>query len=168
LERNRYDRGVLSIKSTDFRVGEMNWGSRPLSEESPTYTEIREVCQASANEGYFCHDEMFIFALELINRVPGIITALRDRFPILFVDEAQDNSEDQSAILHHIFMSGECSVLRQRFGDENQAIFDSNHSEEAFTDKFPSSTIRIELPNSHRFGQTIATFANAFEVVPCR
>src|SRR5262249_32016152 len=110
----------------------------------------------------------FIFALELINRVPGIITALRDRFPILFVDEAQDNSEDQSAILHRIFMSGECSVLRQRFGDENQAIFDSNHSEEAFTDKFPSSTIRIELPNSHRFGQTIATFANAFEVVPCR
>jgi DNA helicase-2/ATP-dependent DNA helicase PcrA len=162
LDRNNYGPALLSIKSPDFGVGEM----RRCRRHTPTYTEIREVCRASIEAGYFCHDEMFTFAAEMIGQLPSVVGVLRNRFPLLFVDEAQDNSEEQSAILHRIFMDGAGSVLRQRFGDENQAIFDSMHSEEAYTDKFPFAPIRMELPNSHRFGQRIASLTGTLEVAP--
>jgi hypothetical protein len=110
---------------------------------------------------------MFTFAVELIDRVPDVVSIVRDRFPLLFMDEAQDNSEDQSKILQRIFMGGEGAVLRQRFGDENQAIFDSMHSQEAaHTDKFPCAAIIMELPNSHRFGQKIASLADPLGLTP--
>jgi ATP-dependent exoDNAse (exonuclease V) beta subunit len=37
-----------------------------------------------------------------MDKVPGVVQVIRDRFPLLFIDEAQDNSEDQSAILARI------------------------------------------------------------------
>jgi hypothetical protein len=166
LERNNYGPSLLSIKSLDFGVGEVRRGKGSLSRASATYTNIREACKASISKGDFCHDEMFIFARELIDQMPGIIAVLRDRFPLLFVDEAQDNSDDQSAILNRIFMDGNGAVVRQRFGDENQAIFDSMYSEEAHTDKFPDLTIRTDLPNSHRFGQRIASLADPLGLAP--
>ena len=70
----------------------------------------------------FCYDEMFMWAGELLRTVSGIVDVLRSRFPILLIDEAQDNSKEQSAILSRIFMEGDNAVIRQRFGDANQAI----------------------------------------------
>ena len=63
-------------------------------------------------------------------------------------------------------MDGNGAVIRQRFGDGNQAIFDSMGTKAATTDKFPDGTMKKDLPNSHRFGQKIADLADPLGLVP--
>lgn len=166
LEQNHHSHSVLSVRTPDFGVGQVRWAKRGvLGMDTPTYGHIQEACRRSAIDGYFCYDEMFMWAGELIDTTPVIIDVLRDRFPILLIDEAQDNSKEQSAILSRIFIEGDNAVIRQRFGDANQAIFDFQGAEEATTDKFPGAS-KMELPNSYRFGQTIADMADPLGLEP--
>ncbi len=167
MRTNGYAPSLLSIKSSDFNVGEVRWGRTrsTISTSTPTYMAIRDVCQRSTAEGYFCYDEMFVWANDLIEKLPSIVCVIRDRFPLLFIDEAQDNSEEQSSILHHVFMEGGIAVIRQRFGDENQAIFDFVGAKEAANHKFPEGSIK-SLPNSHRFGKNTARLADPLGTCP--
>lgn len=161
LQRRRQDRSALAIKSTDFDVE-----LKGIGPDTPTCRECKDACRRSAEEGYFCYDEMFIWAQDLLERFPGVVAAMRSRFPVLFIDEAQDNSEEQSSILYRIFMDGEGTPVRQRLGDLNQGVFDSPEASEASTDRFPDEAIKQDLPNSHRFGQTIAKLADPLGLVP--
>lgn len=164
LEQNHHGPSVLSVKTPDFGIGQVRWGKGgQLGMNTPTYGCIQEACRHSAVDGYFCYDEMFMWAGELIDATPMVIDALRNRFPLLFIDEAQDNSKEQSAMLSRIFIEGDNAVIRQRFGDANQAIFDFQGAEEAATDKFPDAS-KMELQNSYRFGQTIANMADPLGV----
>lgn len=160
LEKNHHSSSVLTIRSPDFSVGDIRWGrSGQLGHAKPTYQSIQDVCRNSVQEGYFCYDEMFMWAEDIMDKTPEIIGVLRQRFPLLFIDEAQDNSEAQSSMLYRIFMEGNSDVIRQRFGDPNQAIFNFVGAKEAETDVFPNGTI-MDLPNSHRFGQKTADLAD--------
>lgn len=166
LQQNHHGHSVLSVRTPDFGVGQVRWGKGgELGMDTPTYGHIQEACRRSAIDGYFCYDEMFMWAGELIGTVSGVVDILRNRFPILLIDEAQDNSKEQSAILGQIFMEGDNAVIRQRFGDANQAIFEFLGAEEAVTDKFPGAS-KMELPNSYRFGQTIADMADPLGLDP--
>ncbi len=168
LERNKHTEQVLRVTAKDFSVGDVRWGKGgTLGTDSPTYQEIQCACQESCEEGYFCYGEMFLWAAELLDRVPQIRTALRGRFPLLFIDEVQDTSEQQSALLFRLFMDGGNPVTRQRFGDSNQAIYQySNQTEGALTDPFPDPNLVRNIPNSYRFGQQIADLANPLGVIP--
>jgi DNA helicase II / ATP-dependent DNA helicase PcrA len=170
LETNYHSPALLSAKGPDFGVGEIRWGKNgAIGPETPTYSAVRKVCRESAAEGYFCYDEMFMWAHDLMNRVPSVIAIIRDRFPLLLLDEAQDTKEEQAHILHRIFIEGAAPVTSQRFGDGNQAIFDSTENKAAAAADlvFPRADIQRDLPTSHRFGQTIANFANPFGFAPC-
>lgn len=166
LEKNHITSSLLEVKFPDFCLGEVRWGKGILSTETPTYCAIQNVCKLTTTEGYFCYNEMFMWAGELMDKMPGVVQMIRNRFPLLFIDEAQDNSEDQSVILHRIFMDGGGEVIRQRFGDENQAIFDFMEAKEATTYKFPIDSMKQDLPNSHRFGQKIANLADSLGIIP--
>ena len=69
------------------------------------------------------------------------------------MDEAQDTSELQGSLLDKVFSFSACDI-RQRFGDSNQAIYDSGQ-QVATTDPFPAIGYK-SLPNSQRFGANIA------------
>jgi hypothetical protein len=167
LERNKHDSRSLLITSSGFDLKQLSWGRGNFGASTATYTEMQDVCQRSVSEGYHCYEEMFVWAQDLLDKVPGVVQALRERFPLLFIDEAQDNSEAQAAILHRIFMSGDQAVVRQRFGDSNQAIYDFFGGTAATTDAFPGGGVaKQDLPNSHRFGQTIADLADPLGLVP--
>jgi len=161
LEKKGYSPTVLSIKSPDFSVGQIRWGKGSLGKNTQTYTNIQSACLLTTKQGYFCYEEMFMWASELISECPEIIKVIRNRFPMLFIDETQDNSESQSQILNAIFQAGENPVIRQRFGDENQAIYDFMGAEEASTDKFPIEGVKREIPNSHRFCEYIARLSES-------
>ena len=166
LESVHQDRSILSVKSPDLSLGDVHWRKGvSLGRNTETYKNMQAACQRSTASGCFCYEEMFVWARDLLDHVPWLTCAIRARFPLLFVDEAQDNSEEQSAILYRIFMEGRDPVIRQRFGDGNQAIFDSIVESEASTDRFPSGSI-MDLPNSHRFGQKIADLADPLGIVP--
>ena len=165
LERNHIEPFDLCLSSSEFAVSKKS-GKSPCGENTPTYKDLVKSLKATAEEGYHCYDDLFLWANNLIETFPEIVEIIRMRFPIVFVDEAQDNSESQSAILHRLFEPSQASVIRQRFGDPNQAIFDALQLGEATTDKFPNDSLKKDIPNSHRFGQTLANFADPLGLTP--
>lgn len=160
---------ILRIKNTDFGLGEIRWGKGTLGVTTPTYQELQRACKETIGEGLFCHDEMFVWADDLIHKVPDTIRIIRHRFPFLFIDEVQDNSNAQSNLLYYTFMEGDTPVIRQRYGDANQAIYQyPGQTEDSMTDVFPTekNDLRRDVPDSFRFTQDIADLADPLALVP--
>lgn len=153
------------ILDAQFTPGK-RYGSFPVSEGTETYKQLKRALEGTALEGFFRHDDSLVWADDLLDRHEDIVRTLRGRFPVLFIDEAQDNSEEQSAIIRRVFREGMSRVVLQRFGDSNQAVFNSIYGKDANTDPFPISERRRELPNSHRFGQKIADLADPLGILP--
>jgi hypothetical protein len=129
--------------------------------------QLPTLVEKCVRDGYHRYDEMFMWAHNLLDQIPEVRDGIRERFPLLFIDEVQDNSELQSALLFLLFTKGDGPVVRQRFGDANQAIYEhAAQTEGAKTDLFPDGAIRRDLPNSHRFGQEIGGFANPLALEP--
>ncbi len=162
LEKRRMDESSVRIVDTSFNFTKKS-GKLKFADHTETYKNVQRACQETAKEGYHCYDDMFIWARDLIDTVPAVVVVLRDRFPLLYIDEAQDNSEEQSVILHDVFMAGDKPVKRQRFGDPNQAIFSFVGARGATKHKFPDGKFE-ELPSSHRFGEHIAQLAGPLGV----
>ena len=169
LEANHYSEQILRYKDKAFGFGDIRWGRGTLGPNTQTYQTMVRVCTASAQAGYFCHDEMFVWAHDMLDTVPNVVEYIRTRFPFLFVDEVQDNSEPQSRLLYRVFMDGEQPVTRQRLGDANQAIYQSTGQAEAVElDVFPTREVRRDMPNSFRFDQSIADLTDPLAVEPQR
>lgn len=161
MEQRALDDYALQYDSLDYSG--RNKGN--LSRDTNLCRAMEAATRAGSEEGYFCFDEMFVWANELLDLHPEAAANLRARFPLVFVDEAQDNSELQSAMLHRIFMHGDGPSIRQRFGDSNQAIYAHAKVDGAQTDCFPSETVH-NLPRSYRFSRCIAEAARGFGIVP--
>lgn len=169
LDKVHFDKLDLVAGPPDFTVGEVSLGkSKTLGKETPTYVDLCRVCRASAQDGIFSHSEMFMWARDFLAMHPEMIPILRDRFPMVFVDESQDNDDEQASLLHQLFCAGQSPVLFQRFGDANQAIFNNSDTEAPVAPEyaFPIPAIKRDLPSSHRFNQRIASIADPFGLVP--
>lgn len=165
------NRGIdlLRIRDAEHDLEEISWGGGKLGTETPMYKAFVAACREATTEGFFCHDDMMIWAGQALDQNSEIRNAVRQRFPILFLDEVQDNDEVQSKLLHRLFIDGDCAVVRQRFGDMNQAIFRSasnTDADGANCDVFPDDSIAIPVANSHRFGNQIAALADPLALTP--
>lgn len=161
MERRGLDMYALQYDQPDYSGA--NKGG--LSRDTDLCRAMEAAARAGSEEGYLCFDEMFIWASDFLDHHPETSLDLRMRFPLVFIDEAQDNSELQSAMLHRIFLQGSSPSIRQRFGDSNQAIYAHGSADGAQTDCFPSGEVQ-NLPRSNRFHQGIADIARGLGVVP--
>lgn len=162
LEQNHLGKSCMSYDEASF---EGAGRARLRTKSTTTAAALEKICEETTKEGYFCYDEMFVWANQLLDSFPEIIPAVRERFPLVFVDEVQDNSELQSSLLYRLFIKGDRPVIRQRFGDSNQAIYRQEEQATVSTDAFPSGE-KADLPTSFRFGQAIADLANPLAPVP--
>jgi DNA helicase-2/ATP-dependent DNA helicase PcrA len=152
------------ISSAAFNVVDKS-GIPIFKNSGESSDQLKNIVERVVANGYHRYDEMFMWANDLIDCSPTIKQQIRGRFPLVFLDEVQDNSEAQSSILHRIFMEGDGASCRMRFGDSDQEIFDSaGEVKRAKTDKFPSDKVKHDLPNSHRFGQSIANLASPLSI----
>lgn len=167
----------LNKKFSDFdrlRVCDRNLsfdlcGKRfPAGENAPTFTRAKRAIEAAANAGYFCYDEMFVWARSLLDDCPDVAAWLRCRFPLIIIDEMQDTFALPGTMLHAIFPRRSDDIVVQRVGDPNQAIFDDAEAEPDTSDPFPDPGItrHLSIPNSHRFGPTVAALASPFAATP--
>lgn len=165
-EKVLVSKDVITATNSQFSIGQVRWGKGVLGVDTKSYKDMSDSCRESIRKfGIHTHDEMFMWANDLIDSLPTVKQYIRDRFPLVFLDEVQDNSEIQSSILHRIFMEGDGASCRMRFGDSDQEIFNSTvEVNGAKTDKFPSDNVKYDLPNSHRFGQSIANLASPLSV----
>ena len=153
------------ISSPEFEVRKVN-EEPEFKNPGPSASQLTRLARQCAEDGYHCFEEMFMWAHDLLNKRPEVKLTIRHRFPLLFLDEVQDNNEAQSAILHRLFMDGDNPVSRQRYGDPNQAIYGHAGEAGAVSDPFPIEDIRRDIPNSHRFGQQIADLAKPLGLAP--
>lgn len=169
IERNNRTKNFadLRICSRDLAF-DLKGAQFPGGESTPSYQAASKSVCASARAGYFCHDEMFVWASALIGDHPEMTSWLAHRFPLVIIDEMQDTSSLQSRFLASAFPQLSERVVMQRVGDPNQAIFDgSDDSAEASTQSSSQpSRCSISIPNSYRFGTAIAGLASRFAVKP--
>ncbi|MEQ8306922.1 MAG: UvrD-helicase domain-containing protein [Hoeflea sp.] len=169
VKENKRGEDLLRIQDAGYDLGAIRWGNGTLGKQTPTYQAFIAACRTTTEEGFFCHDDMMIWAGQALDQNPDLRGAVRKRFPMLFLDEVQDNSEIQSQLLRRLFIEGDEPVVRQRFGDMNQAIYGRASETDlsgANSDLFPDPTIAIPVANSHRFGSQIATLADPLALTP--
>jgi DNA helicase-2/ATP-dependent DNA helicase PcrA len=136
----------------------------PAGPSTLTHQIAKRAAEASSKAGYFCFDEMFIWARALIEDCPSIAPLLQHRFPLVIVDEMQDTSDLQVGILESVFPRSSSEVVLQRVGDPNQAIYDGVRNVSSVLDVFPDAATCLKIPNSFRFGPAIATLASPFAI----
>lgn len=151
LQQARLTETCLIYTRPDYSGGKTG----KFGPQTPTYQVLVDARRAGSEQGYFCFDEMFVWANELLEKRPQTAIDLRQRFPLVFIDEAQDNSEEQSALLYRIFCAGDAPSRRQRFGDSNQAIYARPGLDGSNTDPFPGAVVHA-MPRSYRFAQGLA------------
>lgn len=147
---------------------EEKWGKTKLNDPNNKRitSSICKIIKNSFKDGYFTYDEMFLSANVLIDKYPIVTKYLQYRFPYVFIDEAQDCNETQIKILDRIFPVDAENHIRERFGDVNQAIYDSIYDEKPDAeDLFPQGEY-LRINNSHRFTQKIADLAFPLGLIP--
>jgi DNA helicase-2/ATP-dependent DNA helicase PcrA len=160
-----FDRIRVCTRDLSFDLGGKAF---PAGPDAKSFKVARHAVESAARAGYFCYDEMFVWARALLEDFPAVASWLRLRFPLAVFDEMQDTITLQGSMLHAIFPRNLPDIVVQRVGDSNQAIFDEPDADPDQSDLFPDNgTGRcISIPNSHRFGPSIAKFASPFAVTP--
>jgi DNA helicase-2/ATP-dependent DNA helicase PcrA len=115
--------------------------------------------RALAYRGAVDFDDLIRLALQAINTDNEFLLRLRERWPYILEDEAQDSSRLQEEILRQLVGPGGNWV---RVGDPNQAIFESftTADPEYLRDFIHRCDYPQKLPNSGRSTHSIINLAN--------
>jgi len=115
--------------------------------------------RALAYRGAVDFDDLIRLGLQALNSDPEFLSRLRNRWPYILEDEAQDSSRLQEHILSQLAGSDGNWV---RVGDPNQAIFESfTTASPKYLRKFMrEADLSLDLPNSGRSTYSIIDLAN--------
>lgn len=105
--------------------------------------------------GLYRYADMTALAWRALRETPALAERLRDRFPLVILDEAQDTNGDQLRLLEHVFKQG--GTAFQRLGDSNQTLYEDDGAAPVYWTPGPGC---IPLDTSRRFGGEIAGFAS--------
>lgn len=105
--------------------------------------------------GLYRYADMTALAWRALRENPSLAERLRDRFPLVILDEAQDTHGDQLRLLEHVFKQDGAAF--QRLGDSNQTLYEDDAANPAYWN--PGAGC-IPLNTSRRFGGEIAEFAS--------
>ena len=160
-----FDRLRISGRDLSFDLGGKDFPAGPSAQ---SYKLAEKAIRAAADAGYFCYDEMFVWANALLEDRPELPAWLAHRFPLVFLDEMQDTFDRQATFLNAVFPRSSGKVVVQRVGDPNQQIFDMDDPVSCAADRFPDTepALCLGIPSSYRFGPDIATLASPFAVIP--
>lgn len=138
------------------------WKSINLKKDSNTRIELLNVISSTQKSGYFTFDEMLLWAQHVMSQNPTIAAGIQERFPLIFIDEAQDTNSLLWDLINKAFPNDGRETIRQGFGDINQAIY--NYVKEDVQDSnFPRSNPLV-LNESRRFDDRIAALANSVAI----
>lgn len=127
-------------------------------ESAKTYPVLANVKAELTTAGVFRYADMFAIAEAQLAQYPDIKEHISRRFPLVYIDEMQDTSLEQEALLDKLFNA---SVLVQRFGDVNQRILGSGADPSKLS--FPGA-FALPISSSKRFGPAIASVVSTVRV----
>ena len=153
LPRNKRYYLEMQYKSETICEYRDNIGNIERVKNEETNELLLSVIEKTQKDGYFTFGEMLLYAQKVLKEWDEIPKAIQRRFPILFIDEAQDTDTFQWNLLKKAFNSdGELSI-RQGFGDSNQAIYGNLYADDT-TENFPRENALV-LSESRRFDSSI-------------
>lgn len=123
-----------------------------------TYPLLVDVKERMSRAGVFRYADMFAFAEKLLAHSPAIKEQISRRFPLVYIDEMQDTSWEQEALLNKLF---DGSVVVQRFGDVNQRILGGSGDFARLSFPAPAA---LPISTSKRFGPAIAAVVSGVRV----
>jgi len=152
LERNGKDKKICDpVKlPCEFNVS--------CSKTSPTYKALIKVTMDSRQRGEFTFNEMEMYSFYGLEKKPVIREIFQQRFPIMFIDEAQDTKSEIWDLVNRLYEKAPENVFYQAYGDSNQAIFNSYERMEE-VNVFPRKAC-LEMLNSKRFVESVAELSN--------
>ena len=80
----------------------------------------REYCGQMREQGMMDYDDQMLYAYTMLRKDPGVLAYLQNRYPYICVDEAQDTSKIQHAIIA-LLAAGTGNLFM--VGDEDQSIY---------------------------------------------
>ncbi len=120
---------------------------------------LEELKAEIVNEGFYRFADMTALAHQAIEKCPALIERIRQRFPLVLLDEAQDTNGAQLALLDRLFCDG---VAYQRLGDQNQTLYEDENLTP--NDYWQAADGVIPLNETRRFGAEIAAFSSRLTV----
>jgi len=114
--------------------------------------------------GFVTYSEMYAFANYVLSQTNNLSCYLQKRFPMLLIDEMQDTQKFQDDLLQTIFQNDPKKSNIQRFGDPDQAIYDSfgdGEPNSTYNNKPKAEMFRV-IDRSHRFNNDIANLIKGF------
>ena len=153
LEKKGKDKSVCDPVGLPYKL------DISCSEKTNTYKDLIRVIKESRLRGEFTFNEMQLWAARIIEIKPIMRDIMQERFPILFIDEAQDTKSEIWEMVNSLYRNSANGSFYQAYGDSNQAIFDSY--EKMGTLKYFPRENALSMLNSKRFTPQIAQFANS-------
>jgi len=156
--------GSLSYEGTELGVTTVPRYDVPKipSSASASGAAFVKIKHAVTEAGYFRYHDMFAYGERALAKKKWLPTALRRRFPWVFVDELQDTLAMQDRIIEQLFAAAGC--VFQRFGDKNQAIFGFDADADERLSLFERRKTLL-LNSTHRFGKSIASLISPLTAV---
>lgn len=153
-ERQHKNETICEYKN---EIGVIDWDKNGTTKDL-----ILSSIEKTQKLGYFTFDEMLLYAKKALEEWGGMSASIQSRFPILFIDEAQDTDTFQWCLLNKAFDNDGLQSIRQGFGDSNQAIYGNIYLEDT-TGNFPRDNAMV-LCESRRFDSVIANLANTVAI----
>jgi DNA helicase II / ATP-dependent DNA helicase PcrA len=148
--------GGLVYRGADLKLDSED-GTLPKT-TAKTYPLLEEIKKQLTNEGVFRYADVFAFAEVLLARFPAVKAHVSHRFPLVYLDEMQDTSWEQEALLARLFDE---AVAVQRYGDLNQRILVGEGDLSQLS--FPRED-SLSIGTSKRFGPAIAAAVSGVRV----
>lgn len=155
-----------SLKFKDFELGnngicqKLNLNLNDTTQEL-IYNKLLELKKRILFDGVLSYDDAYFLATDYIKKYPSWKNIISKRFAYVFMDEMQDTSTTQSELFNNIFNE---SIVIQKIGDLNQAIFDYDDNLECGWVINNDKTMSIT--GSKRFSSSIASKVEGFCVCP--
>ncbi|WP_101841937.1 UvrD-helicase domain-containing protein [Halobacillus sp. Marseille-P3879] len=129
-----------------------------LEKFTRNYNRVLEVVEHLYNNGFLRHSDTFSLAEWYLESFEDDITdALNNRFDYVLIDEVQDTDAMAIQLLNRCFHNSD--TIFQKIGDPYQSIY-FFEDELDNNDIFEDSREILTLPNSNRFGNSIASLLN--------
>lgn len=118
--------------------------------------------RAMIKNGYVTQNEAIALSYVLLKRYPQIVNMLVYRFPIIIIDEAQDTSQEQMAIIDLFAEAGAQTIIL--VGDPDQSIYEwRNATPEYFIEKMMNKQWNtMWLTSNFRSSQLICNATQKF------
>lgn len=150
---------LVSPQEFNFSWGKMRNKNGQYRKDVTDIIEAKRIhfAQGKANQA-----DATYFTFRILDKYPSIAQNIVRRFPILIIDEAQDTTELQMAIIDKLSQYGADSIML--IGDPDQAIFEWNTANpHLFMEKYNSPDWHsLDLSENRRSSEKICQLANRF------